>query len=392
VNKPALRHALISTLAHVPVRARPARMPPQKIVVIRPDHLGDLLFLTPALHALRQAFPAAHIACLVGPWGQPVLAGNPDIDELLACDFPWFNRRPKTASWAPYAQLRRDAARLARQDFDAALIMRFDFWWGAALARLAGIPARVGYNLADVLPFLTTPIAYQGGRHEVEQNLRLVEEARVLWGGAPVSASAGRPALRFTVPDDDLAWALSSVRPIVGAGRPLIAIHPGAGAAVKLWPPERWVALGKAIARRYDAAIVVTGGAGETGLAQAVAAPLESSLNLAGRTSLGQLAAVYSLCRLVLGADSGPLHLAVAAGAPTVHLFGPVDPALFGPWGRPGCNTVVQARFFDVPCLNRPCNKLDYGAAELPGHGCMQTITVDSALSAAEEVYASSCR
>ena len=119
----------------------------------------------------------------------------------------------------------------------------------------------------------------------------------------------------------------------------------------------------------------MTGGQSELPLVQAIAGRLSAPhIVLAGETSLGQLAAVFARCRLVLGADSGPLHLAVAVGAPTVHLFGPVDPALFGAWGEPHRHVVLQARFFDLPCHNRPCNRLDYTAAELPQHPCMQTI------------------
>ena len=361
-----------------------------EIVVVRPDHLGDLLFLTPALHALRRTFPAAHVACLIGGWGQPVLADNLDIDELLTVDFPWFNRRPKTSAVQPYALLRSASERLAHEGFDAALIMRFDFWWGAALARLAGIPARLGYDVPDVRPFLTAPVTYQAGRHEVEQNLQLIRTAATLWGGVPLPDE--RPELCFRPTGVDVAWAGERLQSAVAAGRSLVAIHPGAGAAVKLWPLERWVTVGEAIAGRHNASIVVTGGAGEVELGQALATRLGAGcINLAGQTSLGQLAATFSRCNLVVGADSGPLHLAVAVGAPTVHLFGPVEPALFGPWGRPGCSAVVQARFFDTPCRNRPCNKLDYAAGELPGHICMQTISVDDVLAAVEGVYASSC-
>ncbi len=96
---------------------------------------------------------------------------------MLVCDFPWFNRRPKASAWEPYTLLRREAARLRAQAFDLAIIMRFDFWWGALLARLAGIPQRLGYAVPDVQPFLTQAVAYESGRHEVEQNLRLVQAA-----------------------------------------------------------------------------------------------------------------------------------------------------------------------------------------------------------------------
>ena len=168
---------------------------------------------------------------------------------------------------------------------------------------------------------------------------------------------------------------------------PFISLHPGAGAAVKLWRVDGWLKVATELSQRYGVAIILTGGASEQPLVQSIAGKLSvPHIALAGETSLGQLAAVFARCRLVLGADSGPLHLAAAVGAPTVHLFGPVDPTLFGPWGDPQRHVVVQARYFDQPCHNRPCNRLDYGAAELPQHACMQTITVEAVLSAVATV------
>lgn len=397
MNGAPLRRLLLRALAHAPVAVRRAG-PMKRILLIRPDHLGDLLFMTPALHALRSALPDARITCLVGPWGEPVLAGNPDVDAVLTCDFPWFNRRPKTSLLEPYTVLRREAAGLRRLEFDLAIIMRFDFWWGAALARLAGIPRRVGYALPDVQPFLTLGVPYQAGLHEVEQNVRLVGQALLPPQVLPVRP--GDAPLCFDVSAADAAWAaeaLSQVespaqnaaaQPASAAGvGPYVAIHAGAGARVKLWPANGWVAVATELARRHGATIVLTGGSSEVGDVAAIASRLAvPCINLAGQTSLGQLAAVFARCRLVMGPDSGPLHLAVAVGAPTVHLFGPIDPRLFGPWGDPARQVVVQARFFADPCHGQPCNRLDYTAEELAAHPCMQTITAADVLGAAAGV------
>ena len=348
------------------------------ILLIRPDHLGDVLFLTPALHALRDALPAAHITALLGPWSVDVLRDNPDVDEIRTCRFPGFERGPKSGRLAPYRYLLETARELRVAAYDTAVVLRCDHWWGAWLAAAAGIPRRLGYDWPETRPFLTQALPYAPGRHEVEQNSRLL--------AALASGSGSRPGpLRFAVSGADRAWAgawlaahdVDPAPPLVA--RPLVAIHPGAGAAVKQWEPQAWAQVAQALVSQRGAQVLLTGSAGERALAGAVAAGLSGgALNVAGDTSLGQLAALQERCSLVLGSDCGPLHVAVASGVPTVALFGPVSAAAFGPWGDPQRHVVLTSRWTCVPC-----NRLDWPAEELPAHRCLAAIGVDEVIEAA---------
>ncbi len=383
-------------MRRAPLRAEGA---PRRILVIRPDHLGDVLFTTPAIAQLRVGISDGEVWYLCGPWSEPLLRSNPNLAGVISCDFPWFNRRPKRWPWEPYVVMWREAARLRSLGFEAAIILRFDFWWGAALAALAGIPRRVGYDVAECLPFLTEPIHYTSGRHEVLQNLTLCQ--RLAAGEASADGEASQPkprsqgdvvvgwtrdlALEFHPSALDANRATALLGDLPQDQAPVIAIHPGAGAAVKLWPAERWAALADALVRRWGAAIVLTGSAGERPLTQAIARHMRrTALDLSGQTSLGGLAAVLGCCDLVLGVDSGPMHLAVAMDAPTVHLFGPVSPVAFGPWGDPARHVVVQASFTEMPCHGQPCNRLDFTGKELAKHRCMASITLEAALAAAD--------
>jgi heptosyltransferase-2/heptosyltransferase-3 len=386
--KQGLRLFLLRLLARLVVRQRPrSAHEPRRILLIRPDHLGDVLFTTPALAQLRASLPGAHITYLCGPWSRDLLAHNPHLDQVLTCDFPWFNRRAKGPPWQPYQVLWREAGRLRREGFDAAIILRFDFWWGALLAALAGIPRRIGYDVAECRPFLTEAAPYVGGRHEVEQNLRLVEVLKEPGKRQSVEPSSpGTPKLESypTEADHTHARNLLASRGIAD-GQSVICIQVGAGAAVKLWAAERWAAVADLLAEGWNAQVVLTGSTGERSLAQDIATRMRHPATiLAGETNLGQLAALFARCTLVLGVDSGPLHLAVAMDTPTVHLYGPVDPAAFGPWGDPERHGVVQAHYFDQLCHGRPCNRLDYAPAELPEHGCLATISVEEVVAAAE--------
>ena len=368
------------------------------IALIRPDHLGDFLFTTPAIRLLREAFPQARITCLAGPWSKAVIENNPHIDEIALCPFPGFTRRKKRSLLEPYVILIQYAKRLRQENFDLAIILSFDHWWGALLAYLAGIPRRVGYDVAEVRPFLTDVVPYSSERHEVEQNLALVEQVSGLRPvqriaeGSRVSRLRSQVAgglLEFNLTAEDEGFAEGYLAGHgVEDGDLLVGIHPGVGAPVKLWRNEGWAQVADALAQRYEAKIILTGSAEENPLCRAIAEQMTTKpIVAAGETSLGELAAIMARGQLVLGVDSGPLHLAVAVGTPTVHLFGPVDSHAFGPWGDPARHIVVTS---EMDCI--PCNRLDYPPTELHRHPCVRNITVEQVLVAVERLIRASVR
>jgi len=166
-----------------------------------------------------------------------------------------------------------------------------------------------------------------------------------------LNAQHSIPKARFDPDPSDLAWADEWLaRQLAGAGR-LVVIHPGTGGPAKLWTAERWAAVADALAARGDVRLLLTGGPGEEALVAAVRAGMHAPApSLAGQTSLGQLAALLRQADLVLGVDSGPLHLAAAQGTPTVHLYGPGDERRFGPWGDPARHAVLRTALWCSPC------------------------------------------
>jgi lipopolysaccharide heptosyltransferase II len=343
-----------------------------RILVIRPDHVGDVLFATPALRALRSALPDAHIACMIGPWAYEIVKHNPHVSEIITCPFPGFTRRPKKHLLEPYMLLWQYARSLRARSFDLALVLRFDHWWGAMLGYWSGVPQRIGYELPGMLPFLTRAVPYARGRHEVEQNMYLVKAA--------LDDDIGDPGpLEFKPGAEDAKSAHDRLAG-KGADRRYLCLHPGSAAPVKLWVPEYFAQVGDTLARRYDLQVIISGSIGEGGLAEDIAGRMQSNpIVIAGQTSLGELAAIMGRCELVIGVDSGPLHLAVSQGVPTVHLFGPVDHRTFGPWGDPRKHLVLLS---DMKCI--PCNRLDYTEEELEEHACVRSISVTQVLMAAD--------
>lgn len=346
---------------------------PEKVLVIRPDHLGDVLLSLPSFRLLRVALPEAHITALVGPWSRAVLAACDVVDSIRTCPFPGFTRRPKGFPWNPYLLLRREARRLRQEGFDVSLNLRPDFWWGAMLAYLAGIPNRIGYDVPECLPFLSQALPHRPSQHHVEQSLGLVR--------ALVGEEASCPTgLFFPISPEEESFAHEQTRCWPGHG-PLVIIYPGSGAPVKLWRPQGFAQVADALTERYGARIVITGGPGEEALVRAVAHAASHPPYILLGASLGQIAALLRLSALAVGLDSGIMHLAVAMGTPTVHLYGPVDRATFGPWGPAEKHLVVTS---DLPCI--PCNRLDYRPRELSQHPCVRDIPPSKALQAIERL------
>lgn len=372
--KHRVRRALLQTLALLP-RLSARRTNTQRILIIRPDHLGDILLTTPAIRALRHALPDAEIHALVGPWSARVLASYPEVDTILTLPFPGFSREPKESLQSPY-QLAFSAARhLRRIAYDTAIIFRPDHWWGAMIAHLANIPERIGYNLPDTAPFLTRaqdPIR----EHAVIQNLRLIER----WSGPLALENAH---YKYPIMDIDRHYIDGYLDEWgIGIGQSIICIHPGSGTWVKHWPEEHWPAVADTLTEQLDARVVFTGGEHELNMIKRIAAQMQQPYCIiAGETHIGQLAALYNRARVVIGPDSGPLHLAAAVGTPTVTLFGPADPLEFGPWGPPDRHIILAS---DIGC--RPCRILDWADDNPAYHPCMRDITIAQVLEAARLV------
>ena len=372
----------------------PGRREVRRVLLIRPDHLGDALFMTPALAEVRRALPEAHITLLVGPWAQEVVARNPNVDEVQTCAFPGL-RRSLQGALEPYRLLWRLAGQLRRQQYDLAVVLRPDFWWGVWLIYLAGIPLRLGYADALQTPFLTLALPVDEGDHAVMQNLRLARAAIALAkdeqpnqqraASEPELVAPGQPPMEFAPTDEERAWIQERLAQAgVADTAPLVVIHPGSGAAVKLWETASWAKVADTLIREYGAQVVLTGVESEREQVETISAQMgEPALALVGETNVGRLAALLARANVVLGVDNGPLHLATAQGTPTARIYGPTDTRVFGPWGDPALHTVLQAQQPCPGCPIIPCGRLDWPPEALPAHPCARSIPVEEMLAAA---------
>lgn len=349
-----------------------------RILLVRPDHLGDLVMTTPVLGALRTHLPQAQITMMVGPWSSAVVERHLAIDQLLTCSFPGF-RRAAQNPLTPYTLLLQTARQLQRNHYDLAINLRPDFWWGAALLYLAGIPRRIGYAIEPGTPFLTTTLPFPQPEHAAVSSLRLISVGLQALNLPPLEEpyTPERYPQQFNVTDEERQWVEKRLLSAgIAAETPVVVIHPGTGAAVKLWRPKAWAhCANRLTATSTPLRIILSGSPSERPLLEEIAQGIEPAPMLITDMSVGQLAALLQRARLVLGVDSGPLHLAVAQKTPTVNIFGPTDARIFGPWGPAQRHIAISSTQRCPTCPAIPCGRLDFTPEELPEHPCVRLVT-----------------
>lgn len=323
-----------------------------RILIVKLGSIGDIVHTLPALAALRQGFPEAEISWVVERNLSEILRDNPLLDRLIEVDTKALRRGLMSGETlrAPRQQLRR----LRASAFDVALDFQ-GLLKSASIARLSGARRVFGYSRAGLREpassiFLSKRISVPKQVHVIRKGLLLVEGAL----GITVPNDAEQFSFPINVSDADEAAA----REAANTDSDNFAIlNPGGGWPTKLWSADRFGKLADALWSSYGLTSLVTYGPGEESLAGAVR---QASVTGKARPVDLSLKSFYSLAkkaRVYVGGDTGPTHLAVAAGAPIVGLFGPTE------WWRNGSpradDVCVERTDIDcrVDCHRRSCSK-----------------------------------
>ncbi|MCK4341288.1 MAG: lipopolysaccharide heptosyltransferase I [Phycisphaerae bacterium] len=343
----------------------------QRILIIKPSSLGDIVHALPILAGLRAGYPGAHIAWLVGKSFAPFLAGHPLLDEVIPFDRRHYGRMLRSPR--ALADFWRFVRELRRRRFDLVLDLQGLFRSGF-LARASGAPRRIGF--ADAREF--APAFYsrrvRGSRkncHAVEINLRLARS---------LGLHVDPPLFPLGLRDDELRDTRNL---ITEAARMRLerftAVLLGARWESKRWPADRLAGLIDKMHAEGLPACVLLGSPDDRVFAEEVRAGCGAPIvDLVGRTSLRELTAAIALADLVVSHDSGPLHIAAALDKPLVALFGPTNPARTGPYCKSA--RVVSLPLECVPCYRRQC--------PLGHHKCMQQLDVEAVFQNVLEIWA----
>ncbi|HLH26827.1 MAG TPA: glycosyltransferase family 9 protein [Chloroflexota bacterium] len=349
----------------------------QKIAILRGGGLGDFIFTLPALAALRLRYPDAEIVLLGQAWHAAFLAGRPGpIDRVVVLPPARGVSLLDTVPAPPGAQTAQDAFFAAMQDeqFDLAIQLHGGGRYSNPFIRRLGARWTVGLKTPDAEP-LDAWVPYVYFQPEV---LRYLEVVALVGASSPAVLEP-----RLVVTAADLAEARRAVPhlPLDGApdAAPLVVLHPGAGDGRRRWPPKHFAIVADAL-RAAGASVAIVGVDAERPLAASVASAMcIQAENLCGRLSLGGLAGLLARSGVMIGNDSGPLHLAGAVGAPTVGIYwcgnlinaGPMTRARHRPlpaWrlACPACGAdVIRAR-----CDHEVSYTADVSPEEVLAAGC----------------------
>jgi len=337
----------------------------KRILIVRTDRIGDVLLSTPVIKALRVQYPKAYIAMMVSPYAKDIVEGNPYLDEVIIYD-----KDGRHKSWLSSIKF---ALNIKKRRFDLAFILhptnRVHL-----VTFFSGIPRRVGYDRKSGF-LLTDRIKHTkqyGEKHELEYNLDLL---RCL-GIYPQDRTLFMPIRAESEEQAEGLFKQEGIKETDG----VLVVHPGASCPSKIWPNERFAEVSDRLIDNYGFKVLVIAGPRDMALAEAVIRHMRHpAVNLAGKTSVSQLASVLKRCRLLISNDSGPVHIASAVGTPVISIFGRnqkgLSPKRWGPLGIK--DKVLHREVGCIECLAHNCAK---------SFACLKAITVDDVLRLADSI------
>jgi heptosyltransferase-3 len=329
----------------------------KKILVIKFRHIGDVLLTVPVFRALKEIFPQAHIAALVNSGTEDVLTGNPFIDELIVFDRSIKKMGPVQRSLRELSFLHTIRAK----NFD----MTVDLTSGdraAIISFISGARYRLAYITYKGFLFkryLYTHLAKKDSVHVVKQNLDILRQSGLSYNDT---------SLLLNVSIDDEIF----IREAIGDEKNIVHVHPVAGILHKCWK-DKYMAqvIDYIIDRGFKPVITSSSNYNELEKAHNIMSLVKGSfIDLTGKTSLKQLAALSKISRFFIGIDSSPMHIAAAVGVPVIAIFGPSSETLWAPW----CEKKL------IISKNLPCRLPCKNKKNCQTHECINSITPEEVI------------
>lgn len=322
----------------------------KKFLIINPFGIGDVLFTTALIRAIKESQPDSVIGYWCNERVKDILINNPRVDRVFALsrgDLKKIYQRSKLEGIRRFLGLLRQ---IRKERFDATVDFSLDHRYGL-ISKLLGIKKRAGFNYKNRGRFLTDKIDIDSykNKHVVEYYLDLLQFFDI------------RPKtnnLEIFVPEYNRIKAKNIfIRAGIKDEDRIIGIAAGAGASwgqdasYKHWPAIKYARLADKIIDNFAAKIIILGDISERPIADIITAAMKNkTIDLTGKISLMELCAIIKGLQLLITNDGGPLHIAAAAGVKTVSIFGPVDDLVYGPYPASGKHIVIKRALSCRPC------------------------------------------
>ncbi|MEQ8163821.1 MAG: lipopolysaccharide heptosyltransferase I [Smithellaceae bacterium] len=335
------------------------------ILIVKLSAIGDVIHTLPSLAALRELYPEAHITWVVEEAAAGLVNNHPLLNAvLISRRKSWIKYLRKGEFSRPLREMRAFLRELRKRPYD--LVIDFHGLLKSALiVLLSGGKRKLGYDSMQELSglFYNEKIPEDMNKHAVD---RYLDFPRHL--GAKIAKA------QFILPSDNAAQTRiqSLLEKYHLENKKFIAVNPVAYWETKLWDDEKFAGLADLIKTKLNMEVVFTGSEKES-IEKITTRMQAKAVNLAGETTLPELAYLYQKALLLVTTDSGPMHLAAAVGTPVVALFGPTDPQRTGPYGDG--HIIIRSDLPCSPCLRKEC----------PTTKCMQDILPEQVLAAIKE-------
>lgn len=301
----------------------------KNILAVRNDRFGEFLLNIPAFRALKRSYADAKLTLLVSPYVRELATCIDFVDEVIA----WENTRHK------FSEIYRFSKELKARNFDLCLIFNPSKELNI-ISFFAGIPIRAGYDRkwGILLTHKMQDKKYLGQRHEIEYNLELLNL---------IGIQAEDKTLSLEI-DDGIIEKLFDLEDRDN----LLALHPFTSDSIKQWPIQNFINLALKLEKELNKKVIIIGGQEEINKSLEYFGNLGNGIiNMTGKTTLKQLAALLKKCRLLISGDSGPIHLASCTGTPVIAIFKSDMPSKsskrWGPWGK-GHSVIEKSSLTDI--------------------------------------------
>lgn len=336
----------------------------KNILIVKLSAIGDVIHAMPVAHAIKETYPEAHITWVVEPPAYDLLAMNPDVDEIILFKKKEF--KSIGGFLENYGPLKRE---IQKRNYDAVLDLQ-GLFKSAAIAYLAKAPRKLGMcNMRELSDKISQPVIGANAKGHIVE--RYLDVARAIG----CKAENAEFSLNVSDREADLTRMRFS-QAGANMGNPYVVLAVGANWPNKRWPEENFAKLADWLYTKRLIPVLVGGGVVDEQRAAAISAQSEiPPVNLVGQTNLKQLAYTIQQAQLVIGGDTGPVHLAAGLKVPTIMLMGPTNATRNGPYGQ--LANAIEADRACKHCWKRACpdNK-----------DCLNAIAAVQVMAKAEEI------